>query len=282
MLRYPVHSEGRQVGTLSLVRNAGPSFSSDESKFFFELPLDKALLVALHIQSRSEIEFRLTLSKEISGKETDKELFDTLVRRIAEHYEWSHVSLFGADPGREKLVLRNQAGINRNYTMPEEYEQDSCEGILGFAYKNKQDVNIANVETDPDFHHLYKPSPISGIRSEACLCIVCGNEVCALLNIEDKRESAVSSDDMKALAVVLAEIRSIIEQRRKDNVALAALRETTSALFVLTSNGTVTQTNPGQKHCSGSQGSSSLAASSQVSSRIGASARSLISQPCPG
>jgi PAS domain S-box-containing protein len=245
IMRCPVHSEGRQVGTIALLRKGDQPFSKGEQEAFARLPLDKALLVALHLEERSEREFRFELITELSTILSDKQVFDTVVMRIAKHYGWSHVSMFTVDAERKRIVVSSQCGISPEYSLPRDYCQRADNGILGYAYQNDRDVNVGNVETDPEFKNVYMHSPLPfPILSEACLRISTENGICALLNLEDRRENAFSSDDIDALREVLNEIAGVIERRRIDNLAVAALNATTSAVLVITNAGVISRVNP--------------------------------------
>jgi PAS domain S-box-containing protein len=252
LIRYPVHSEGRQVGGVSLLRKGASGFSSHEEALLKTLPLDKALLVALHFESRKEVEFRLNLVKEISAKLSDRELFDMLVSRIAHHYGWSHVSLFTIDAAENKIVLRSQQARSSAYLLPPEHVQSVDTGVLGYAYRYDKNVNVPNVHIDPEFSTVYLKSPMSvRITSEACVRVIANGRIAALLNIEDARENAFADDDFEALGRVVEEIGEIIGRRMKDNLAVAALASTTSAVFVLASEGTIIHVNPAAEELSG-------------------------------
>jgi PAS domain S-box-containing protein len=243
LMRCPAYAEGRQVGTVSLFRKAGPKFSKHEEEVFLSLPLDKAMLVALHFQSRDQVEFRLRLVKEISGKVSDQELFDMLATDIADHYSWSHVSLFTVDSSQDMFVLRSQHA-SEGYELPSRHTQKLDSGVLGYAYAHG-DQNISNVQTDPKFRNIYLHSPMSTrIHSEACLRIIGNGQIYSILNLEDARERAFSTDDIRELQSLLEEIGIIIDRRMKDNLAVAALASTSSAIFVLSQQGTIANVNP--------------------------------------
>ena len=70
----------------------------------------KAVLAALHLESQSDLTFRLELLKKISESKGDSDLYQCVVDGVAKRYGWSYVSILSIDYPQHSLVLKSQFG----------------------------------------------------------------------------------------------------------------------------------------------------------------------------
>jgi PAS domain S-box-containing protein len=245
LLRFPVHSEGRPLGSLSVLRKGASGFYSRELDLFRELPLARTLLMALFFASQEEFRFRFQLLKAINQCKTDNELFNLVVERIVDHYPWSYVSLFTVDDVEARIVLRSQKARHDQALLPANYCQARNDGILGYVWRTGQDANVGDVRADPDFKTIVvftdkRPTLVS----ELSMAILSEGRIYALLNIEDSRQSAFSKDEQLSLRELLDEIGTVIDRRRRDNLATAAVASTPTAVLLVDANGIIRKANP--------------------------------------
>jgi PAS domain S-box-containing protein len=243
IMRCPVFSQKRLIGSVNLVRKKAVGFSSSELKIFQSLPIGKALLTALLFEGKRETEFRLDLIKAISVCESAQTMSEIVVSRLSEYYGWSHVSIFWVDEPQKQIVLQSQKGASNQALFPAGYRQAFEQGVLGFVREHGKDENIGNVKKNPTFSKIFIKSRKTDVTSELCMRILADGRVSGLLNVEDVRENAFSPEEVGALRIVLDEIGEIMERRRKEHLAAASLDVTPTAVFVLNQYGVISVAN---------------------------------------
>ena len=82
-----------------------------------------------------------------------------------------------------------------------------------------------------------------------------GTNLYALLNIEDCHTNAFSKQEEEVLRGLLNDVGAIIERRRRDNLAVAAVSSTPTAVFVVDGKGIIRDANPAAESLLGYEGS---------------------------
>ena len=150
-------------------------------------------------------------------------------------------------------MLQSQSG---KAELPKDYSQSIEEGLLGYVFRNRRDVNVADVRTDSVFQNIVcyadgRPDLVS----ELCMGIYSGDELYALLNVEDCHTNAFSKQEEEVLRGLLNDVGAIIERRRRDNLAVAAVSSTPTAVFVVDGKGIIRDANPAAESLLGYEGS---------------------------
>jgi PAS domain S-box-containing protein len=242
---YPITRDNRLVAAVSLMTKSKGVYREHHKALIKNLPLDMAVHMALYYHQKREMTFISGLIGYISGAGSDvKQIRRVIVKQVAEHYDWKSVALYKVDKKRGKICLLEQSISSGKYKLPENYEQDVSEGVLGYVYRKGTLVNIGDVTTDPEFKDIYKAAINGGgIRSELCLPINFG-EVQWLLNVEDSHINAFSKEEENAIARVMDEVQGFFEKSWLSHFLEASLGATSDTVFVVDGSANIVQANP--------------------------------------
>lgn len=202
-LRLPVWREDRLVASVLLLSRKPHFYIQEYLDQLAALPLEPAVQLAMLLDSRRELEFRYELFRQIARSSGLSELASLIVRQLAEHYRWHHVAIFQVCAGRGAFELLAEHSEHPGNALPEaNYEQPLERGVLGHVYATRTAVNI------PDVNRQDLPfvSGWAGVSSEICLPLVREQEICWLLNADDRRVGAFSGEEENDLRSIAAEI----------------------------------------------------------------------------
>jgi PAS domain S-box-containing protein len=241
---YPVREGDRLVGSITLYSRAKNAFDKNHVKSLEALPLDKALLTAIHYEERKDLEFRLNLIKQISSASNNvQEVGEIIVSQLADQYGWNDISLYAINEVDGVIRLLSQQASSKAFRLPKDYKQRVDEGILGYVYRNKVAVNVGNVRTAPKFKRIYKEvSPPT--LSELCLPISVDGKVCWLLNVQDSVENAFSEEEKKAMEGVLKEVSEFLQRSWMHHFINTTLQSASDAIIVTDNKGIINQVYP--------------------------------------
>ena len=231
-----VRREGRLVGSLSLMSRQLRAYDASHARLLAELPLDRTVLVALHMQIEQEHDFRFGLLKDLLSCPNVKEVADLLARRLVKHYEWSHVGLFRVDYVAEQIKLQAQHHNPKSGRVLENFQQPFGRGVFRRVVESKKEVLEQDISALSE--EDYVPGPLHARSgSEFCIPIFFEDEqrVRWLLNIEDAQEYAFAESDRKALLAIAQEVGRLL-QRFSEIYFLKACFDATSDAIVVTDN----------------------------------------------
>jgi PAS domain S-box-containing protein len=240
LMRCPVRSEGRLVASVTLFTKRSNGFSMGDFETFARLPMAKAVLAALHLESQNDLTFRLDLLKDISASQSDADLYQCVVDGVAKRYGWFYVSILLIDYSQHCLVLKSQFG------------QSARLAKKGFAIKVDETVwkdvfgTTCPGKSIPDekFGPLLRGARQAAVRSSFSLGVWAEEGVYAVLNIEDEREDAIVEDEKQVLRSILDELGNVIDRRRRDNLARASFRSVPIPVVVVDEKGGIHRANP--------------------------------------
>jgi PAS domain S-box-containing protein len=242
VIRYPVFREGRLIASFTFSSREVGAFTSSHAQIVRSLPIDSALITALHYELTADLKFRFELLKEVVSCKSNRRLSGILVKRISAHYGWANVSIFDVDEFGKALRLNTQKSLSRRFSIPRNYTQPLDEGLLGHAYKLQQAVNVGNVSLDETFSKLFiRACPLT--VSELCIPILVDGKITSILNVEDPQENAFSPEEVESLRVLLTEAGAAFERIRADNLHIAAFETTPSAVFFIDRAGLIQKAN---------------------------------------
>jgi PAS domain S-box-containing protein len=243
MIRYPVFREGRLVASFAFSSTQEKAYTEQHRDVVQALPIDSALITALHYETTHDRTFRLELLRDLLECKSNKQLSGLLVKRIQAHYECANVSIFDVDEVTGTLRLNNQKAVSKRLLITPGHSQRFTEGLLGWAYTNKAIINVPNVETDERSKNVFLRA-IANTVSELCIPIMIEGRVVSLLNAEDPRENAFSPEEVESLSDLVSEAGAVFERIRRDNRNRAAVASTPSAVFLVDRTGLIRSANP--------------------------------------
>jgi PAS domain-containing protein len=142
------------------------------------------------------------------------------------------------------MVLRSQAGTG-GYLLPPDYSQPLNAGLLGWVWQHGEDASVPDLANNPTFHRIPINRPRrAAVRSELCMRVSAEGTIYALLNLEDWRANAFSTEEREQLRRLLDELGEIIQQRRKDSLVNAAFNATPTAVLLIDEKGIIRDGNP--------------------------------------
>jgi len=242
-IRCPIKREDRVVGSVAIYSKEPGVYTEEHKKIVEKLRIEEPVIVALDIEERKELSFRLELVKEISSASNNiQNVAETLVERLAEHYDWGEVSLFKVDEEKEwiyPLSRKSNSGFNHHHV---DKGQPIDKGVLGHVYKTKQAVNIGNVLEDHELKDIYIPT-LKDTLSELCIPVKAGEDFW-LLNIEDPRKNAFSKKEMKSLEGVMDDLSKFLERAYLYHFIRASLKYASDGVIIADCNGKIKRANP--------------------------------------
>jgi PAS domain S-box-containing protein len=211
-LRRSIHRPRSLVASVSLLSRTAHVFTPQHVQMLNEAPVDVTVLSALDLVAQRQRNERLELMKSLNRCTSVQTACKVLAEQLVDIFEWSHVSLFRVDYVARKIrMLAQYSPPNVNVRLPERYEQDIDDGILGRVVREQRGQNVPDVKSDPD----YKLGVTSSeVNSELCVPIAFegGKTVRWIINVEDKSQNAFSSDESSALTEVAREVSSVMQR----------------------------------------------------------------------
>ncbi len=244
-LSYHAVRGDRIVATVSFGRRPekGP-FSASEEEDLGALPLQAALRMALHYQETENLQFILELVRKLSGTPcgTDR-IAEILVEEIAGHYGWPNVSIFEPDEQHGQIRLLQEKALQERFIWDRDLVLRLDEGVLGHVFRTAKLVNIGDVSRDEDFKNIFVAAyPDS--KSELCVPIMAGGRVHWLLNTEDSRTNAYSTEEITALEEVAHEVGVLLEKATQHQLLSEIMDSAKDAILVTDLQGSIQRANP--------------------------------------
>lgn len=246
----PITSEGRLVASVTFYRKGVGAFSQNDVAKIESLPLSKCVLMARYFDEKHTLEFRLSLVNEIIAVSDDlKKVADTVVRRLADHYDWQHVSIFKVDEKARRFCLFSQTAPRDcpDFVLEDGYTQDIDEGTLGRVYSTKKSVNLPDIEKGKKSGEPYVEGFRGKARSELCIPIVTNGDLRWLLNIEDTHDNAFSRNEIEDLGIIINEVTQFLKHRHYFHVLEATLKSISDILVTVDNTGKIQQVNEAVK-----------------------------------
>jgi PAS domain S-box-containing protein len=242
----PIISEGRLVASVTFFRKGVSAFSRNDLATIKSLPLSKCVLMARYFNERRTLEFRLRLVNDIIAVSDNlKTVADIIVCRLADHYDWQHVSIFKVDKKANKFRRFSQTSPRKcpDFVLEDDYTQDIDKGTLGRVYSTKEFVNLSNIKKDKKLGKPYVERFRGKARSELCIPIVTNGALRWLLNIEDTHENAFSKNEIEDLKIIINEVVQFLKHRHHFHVLEATLKSVSDILVTTDNTGRIQQVN---------------------------------------
>jgi len=242
----PILSRGKLVASVTFYRKGVDSFSKNDLATIESLPLSKCILMARYFDEKHTMEFRLSLVNDIIDVCDDlKKVANLIVSRLAEHYNWQHVSLFTVDEKAGKFRLLSQKALREypSLILDDDYAQDLNKGILGWVYKTRKFAHLSNIRKDPEMSKLYVEEFKGRAKSELCIPIITDGDLRWLLNIEDFYENAFSQNEIKDLRIIINEVEKFLKHRHHFYVLEATLKSVSDILVTTDNTGNIRRVN---------------------------------------
>ena len=247
LLRCPVARRGRVVASLSIGRRKPNSFSEAQYELFRSLPLREAVTMALYLEDKQSLKFRLDLMRRIfKDWENQEKVASVIVTKLLEQNDWDHAAFFHVDEKRQEIRLLSQKAKNDNpeFLLPAGYKQGVDSGVLGLVYRKQRSVNVGDIARDVEFKGIAINLFKAQMLSEVCLPVVIDDRVCWMLNLEDSRVNAFSSDEVAGLEVILDELKSLLQGVLARHFVETTIDSASDAIIAVDGAGTINKVNP--------------------------------------
>ena len=126
------------------------------------------------------------------------EFMNTVVKRIAGRLGYQYIALFLYDDETESLILRSQKGYASEYDALALSVHDRV-GVVVRAFRLRHTVNVSDVRTSSFYLR-----GVPGGRSDLALPLMVGGKVIGVLNLESRKVSAFSREDIRNLTPLAA------------------------------------------------------------------------------
>jgi PAS domain S-box-containing protein len=242
-LRVPIWREGRVAATVTLLSKTQQAYSPEDLEELKALPLEQAVQLAIFYRSRREAEFRFNLFKDLVNCSHTRDVVELLVSRLATTYKWHHASVF--DVCETEGVFRLAAecsGQGLNLPLANKREQKITAGILATVYETQKRINVPDVLEGEWAGQCVRTWP--EVRSELCLPLIWDGKVHSLLNIEDERINAFSTDEELAISIIVDQSQMVLGRIWRQDVLQSAYESSSDTIFITDMRGNVLSANP--------------------------------------
>jgi PAS domain S-box-containing protein len=244
VLRRDVHRDGKTVCSITLMSRELNGFSEEQEQLFMSAPVSAVVLQAYEDRENELMRQRLELLKALNRRKNVADACSELARHLVDIFDWSHVSIFRVDRSASKLRLLAQHSPQQDpILLPEGYEQPIDKGILGRVVATGETQNVGRVKDDPDY--------IPGVKSHEVVSELCvpvqlrdAKDVRWIINVEDTKESAFSSDEVSTLREVAEEVCELMQRIAELFFLDQCFEHASEAIFVTDANLRLRRVNP--------------------------------------
>lgn len=247
IFRVVKDKDGNLVSSFALMRKGDLAFDNKSCDLLQTLPLDQAMLMALHQYDINEKEFRYKLIKSLVQAPSLADAADIYVHMLQVQYDWDHVSLFRVDRYREKFVLQKQATKFESVQLPEDYNQPIDEGMLGKCLADENLLNYGDVSSSDLYKKDINDKSEKQIHSELCCPIWTDGKINWILNIEDTHIDALSPKQVSTVEEICEEFGSLIERLARHFSFQACFDSTTDPVIITDNANNILRTNEAAK-----------------------------------
>ena len=253
MVRVPVVHGGHQlIASITLLRKGINAFANDVKKIddLNRLPLQRTVEIALAMEEKKRLNFRLQLFRDILQSCDDiNKMANVVTKNLGEHYQWDDVAIFKINRKDERFELIKQY-VNKSkkhLKLPKNYTQSMHDGFMGYIIeKNITKIeHCPNIREDPKINRKYKEfgEHTREIYSELCMPIMKGDKVFWLLNIEDCKKNAFSSSEINELEELHHDLSHHITALLEKFTKQKAFENSPDALITIDNQGIIIEAN---------------------------------------
>jgi PAS domain S-box-containing protein len=236
----PIRGEKRVLATVSLISKQANFYDEKDYALLREIPLEKAVRVALAVAERGENRFLDRLFRCLNNYSNSKQVAEELVKSLSGFYKWQCVTIIKVNEVRRKLELFAQhPGPENGFRLPANWEQDFGKGIIGKVHRTGNPINQGNVQSDDNYLVASEKT-----RSELCVPFNMHGESFWLLNIEDSRINAFADPDIKTVERIVVEVESFLNNLFTHTTLDEIFRIATDGVLITDLNGHVVRANP--------------------------------------
>jgi len=236
VLRRDVHRDGKTVCSITLMSCELNGFSKEQEQILMSAPVSAVVLQAYEDRENELMRQRLELLKALNRRKNVTDACLELARQLVDIFDWSHVSIFRVDRSAGKLRLLAQYSPQQDpIFLPEGYEQPIDKGILGRVVATGEAQNVGRVKDDLDY--------IRGVKSHEVVSELCmpvqlrdAKDVRWIINVEDTKESAFSSDEVATLREVAEEVCELMQRIAELFFLEQCFEHASEAIFVTDAN----------------------------------------------
>ncbi|MEM7117424.1 MAG: PAS domain S-box protein, partial [Chloroflexota bacterium] len=169
-------------------------------------------------------EVRLTteITQEIAGVTDLRELYELVVKRVKEQFEYYHVQLLRYDPRQEVVKLVVGFGDVGQQMLAQQHVVPVGVGLIGTAVSTGKSVLEVDVSQSPDWQ--YNPL-LPDTKGELAVLIKLRDEVLGVLDIQTDKENVLDENDRILLEGLCGQVAIAIESTRLRQEMEARLRE---------------------------------------------------------
>lgn len=197
-LLVPYRVDGRIVGSLTLARCGGPSFTDVDQEWPDAMDLSdivRCIDVAYHTKSAA---FHQEVRDLFAPTADAEDVANEIVRRLVHEFEWDYVGLYRVARARARFELVAQHSSSRSLLMKDGYCQNLDVGMMGTILRDRRPLRISSIRTGSANPHNY--ISLSAARSCLQYPIKLDGEVEWILDCEALEVSAFQLPDETALA----------------------------------------------------------------------------------
>ncbi len=240
VLGVPLLMGRRVIGVINVESDQPEAFTDTDEQLVFTIAGQLAMAVErlrlFENERRRSTQLRIAheLTQSLSTVQAPEMAARLVAEKLAEEFNYPLVTVFEVDEKAGQLILLVAAGTGAQHlSLP--YQQPLTAGVFGRAARTRLPQLVADPATDPDF---IAPAGWQ-VASEACVPLVDGEQVVAVLGVDARPAFAFAEHDLVLLQMVGREILHAWERirlfaaEREQRTQAETLRDVATALNVV-------------------------------------------------
>ena len=238
----PVRRDEKVTTALCLLSRTPGQYDIRDYGLLKRLPVEQALRMATEGRKQGLAQFVRETLQAFAAAKSHHELAQIVVRRLADTFDWGHVSLFKVNHFTQHFELLEQFGRNVDqFELPTSYRQRLTDGLMGEALRagtHRIIDDTQNPNRPYPYIQRYKHS-----RSSLCIPIRLDGTVSWMLNIEEAATHAFRGTDLEAALEVVQQLTQTLDRLFQANLTENILDLTDQGAVVVDAEGRIRNLN---------------------------------------
>ena len=215
LLVSPVHTAGKQLGTISVESKRSHAFSEHEAELLKALGAQAAIaientrLLESTRQSLKEVNALYKISQGLAASLETDQLIQDVVTLLQQNFGYHHVQIFLLDPISRDLIFKRGSGEVGAKLLEEEFTLSRGTGIVGHVAETSRPFVTNHVD---DVVFFYRHPLLPNTQSELAVPIKVEGRVVGVLDIEHAPPHQLSDKDLHLMTAVADQLAVALQK----------------------------------------------------------------------
>jgi len=215
LLVAPVHSGGKQTGTISVQSKVPNAFSTKDAELLDYLGIQAAIAIEnTHLfettqNSLKEVNALYQISRGLVSSLDATRLIKDSVDLLQSIFGYYSVRIYLIDNESDDLIMSHASGVNAEQLISEGLHLSAGEGIIGHVAETKSPFVTNNAE-EVVFFRRHPLSPDT--QSEMAVPILIDGQVVGVLDIQHTQANQLTENDLQLMGVVADQLSVALQK----------------------------------------------------------------------